>query len=353
MQSGKFIRKIRNYSLISCFLPFITINLCLFIFQFLGNNDLYLNYNWNENKVHSAEEHFSILEDRQLSFTNCPKNKFRYNYITSDGRTLTYSDRHHSLKAEALNEIESFENFEKLKIESLIIDYDETIDSRCVKNKKLIYLFLSTFSPIEKILVDTKRKYTAGFGTVKNPYLYGEVSISRTARYFPATLIFKPLIVLSSIFLLVYWINNINLFRELESNNIIKNFSRKFFYFGALSCIFLILHALFLGLDFESKILVTMRKLIIILFIFFEISAQISLTRNLFRFKENLKNYVNYFVLKIKIIFVILVLLVTFVIASLLIWGDLSGSFKHVLEWNYFSVLLIYYLLSRLLWKAP
>ena len=26
-------------------------------------------------------------------------------------------------------------------------------------------------------------------------------------------------------------------------------------------------------------------------------------------------------------------------------------AFKHILEWNYFSILLIYYLLSRLLWR--
>ena len=31
--------------------------------------------------------------------------------------------------------------------------------------------------------------------------------------------------------------------------------------------------------------------------------------------------------------------------------GDMINQFKNVLEWNYFSVLLIYYLLSRLLWK--
>ena len=36
--------------------------------------------------------------------------------------------------------------------------------------------------------------------TIKNPYFYGEVSISRTARYFPATMIFKPFIILSAFF---------------------------------------------------------------------------------------------------------------------------------------------------------
>ena len=55
--------------------------------------------------------------------------------------------------------------------------------------------------------------------------------------------------------------------------------------------------------------------------------------------------------LEVKIIFVSLILFITSVIFILLIWGDLSGSVKRILEWNYFSALLGYYALSRLLWK--
>ena len=127
-------------------------------------------------------------------------------------------------------------------------------------------------------------------------------------------------------------------------------FEKKFYYLGLLSVIFLILHVSFLGLSFDSKIFANIRKLIIILFIIFELLAQISLTRNLFRFKKEIKNYINPLILKIKIIFVTLVALVTCVVFYLLVWGDLDTTTKHILEWNYFSALLIYYLLSRLLW---
>jgi len=44
-------------------------------------------------------------------------------------------------------------------------------------------------------------------------------------------------------------------FLNLENKNILSKFSKKFFYFGIFSCIFLALHATFLGLDFDSKLL--------------------------------------------------------------------------------------------------
>ena len=75
---------------------------------------------------------------------------------------------------------------------------------------------------------------------------------------------------------------NLNYFynKDYENNNILNGFSKKFFYFGVLSCIFLILHASLLGIDLDSQLFHKIRKLIIMLFIFFEISAQIFLTKN-------------------------------------------------------------------------
>ena len=50
MRSDQFIRKIRIYTVISFFLPLITVNSCLLIFKALGNFDTYPGYNWNEKK---------------------------------------------------------------------------------------------------------------------------------------------------------------------------------------------------------------------------------------------------------------------------------------------------------------
>ena len=159
------------------------------------------------------------------------------------------------------------------------------------------------------------------------------------------------MIILSAFLLFLFWKSYLDLFSDLKNKNILVKFSKKFFYFGVFSCIFLILHATFLGVDFDSKLFDKMRRLIIILFIFFEICAQILLTKNLFVFKEELKKYINPLILKIKIIFVTIVFFITCAAFIILAFGDPSTAFKHILEWNYFTFLLLFYLLSTLFWK--
>ena len=227
------------------------------------------------------------------------------------------------------------------------------MNDMCVKNHPFLYSVLKKFSPLETILLRSILNGDTEFSQVKNPYFYGEVSISRTARYFPTVIIFKTLIILSSFLLFLYWKNNLNLLSELKKNNTLDKFSKNFFYMGVLSCIFLMLHATFLGLDFNSELFTKIRRIIIVLFIFFELAAQISLTRNLFKFRRALFEYIEPLILKIKIIFLIIVFSITCIAFSILAFGDSSTAFKHILEWNYFSLLLVYYLLSRLLWKTP
>ena len=240
------------------------------------------------------------------------------------------------------------------KVKSVTIKRLNHLNKTCIKNLKnhqFLYSLLKKFSWLDTAFTYTRQKNPSGFSKIRNPYFYGEVSISRTARYFPAILIFKSLIVLSSFLLFLYWKNNLNLFNELKNKNILVKFSKKFFYFGIFSCIFLALHATFLGLDFDSKLFTAMRRLIIILFILFEVFAQIFLTTILFKFKKELKKFINLLILKIKITFVTIAIFATCIAFAILAFGDPSTEFKHILEWNYFAFLLLYYLLSRLLWK--
>jgi len=350
MQPNHFIRRIRRYAFFSFLLPLIALNSCLFVYKFLGSIDTYKNFNWDKKITqYSIEQYKQIsdgMEDRR-TFTNCSKYKFNHFIHTFNNQKFFNISEIVVFPGYQVNLRDYFDNN---KLKYITIEQSNLVDKGCLKNYKVIFFLLKNFPILEKILIKTKTEN--GFSKIKNPYLYGEVSISRTARYFPATLIFKPLIILSSIFLIIYWRSNLNLFREFKNKNILNDFSKLFFYFGILSCIFLILHASFLGLDIESKLFAKVRRLIIILFIFFEIIAQIIFTKNLFNFREKLKDYINPLVLKIKVIFVTLVLIITIVAFLILVLADPSSGFKHALEWNYFIFLLIYYLLSRLLWKA-
>ena len=317
----------------------------MLIFKFLGDFSTFANLDWNANKIeHTFTQEKLIHEDLQsFTFTNCPKYKYSKKYYTTDNQIIEYTED----KAALLRSLKKIN-----KIKSIVRTQQNIEEKRCVKNSRFAYLLLNNINVLEKfMLIAAKNDRISGFGKVKNPYLYGEVSISRTARYFPSTLIFKPFIILSSIFLLLYWRSNLNLFKELENRSILDKTSKKFFYTGVFSCVFLILHALFLGLDFDSELFSKIRKIIIILFIISEIFAQFFLTKTLFKFRDQLKNYINPFFLKIKVAFVLIIFFITFIAFTFLIWGDLDSSHKHVLEWNYFSALLFYYLLSRFLWK--
>ena len=350
MEINKFITKIKKYSLISFILPLITINLCLILFKVLGGIDTYPTLSWNDKEFEYSFNNYISIDKSSRSFTDCPKYVNQKIYILDDGKIVT-EERAYELEKEHKN-LYLKTLYEKNKIKSIKFIPKKTIDDRCLKNYKFSYFLLNKLNFLEQILINAKKNNSSGFAKVKNPYLYGEVSISRTARYYPATLIFKPLIILSALFLLVYWKNNLNLFKGFESKNIIHKFSKTFYYLGLLSCLFLILHASFLGLDFDSKLFKSIRRIIIIAFILFEVSAQVVLTMNLYKFKENIKNYIFPVIIKIKIIFVSIILFVTVLVFLLLVFGDLSSYMKHMLEWNYFSILLIYYLFSRLLWRS-
>jgi len=350
MESELIIRRIKNYSIIAVVVPLITITSCLFIYKFLGSVDTSNKFNFDGSEI-PIEKYFSKTEDKGgWSFIECPKYKVKRFYVNTDDKVMHELE----ISPSTLDLVGNLKNVEEAKnnnIKSVIYQQGEILNTRCVKNYPFMYQVLKNFSFLEEVLVEAVRKNTSGFAQVKNPYFYGEVSISRTARYFPALLIFKPFIILSALFLFLYWKNNLNLFKELENKKILNNFSRKFFYLGILSCIFLILHASFLGIDSDSKLFSILRRLIIILFIFSEMLAQIFLTKNLFTFKNELKNHIRSLILRLKITFVTIILLITLASFFILAFLDPSTSFKHTLEWNYFSFLLLYYFLSRLLWR--
>ena len=102
------------------------------------------------------------------------------------------------------------------------------------------------------------------------PYIDGSLSISRASRTFPQYLVFKPSMILTAVFLYYYWRNNNNLVNNLNSTNI----NYKFKTFGILSAVFLAIHSIFLGVKFDIQIYKLFRRVVLLLFIIFEIIAQ-------------------------------------------------------------------------------
>jgi len=178
------------------------------------------------------------------------------------------------------------------------------------------------------------------------PYLDGSLSISRASRTFPQYLIFKPAMFLTAVLLFIYWKNNNRLINNLNSTNI----NYKFKTFGILSAIFLVIHSILLGVKFDIQIYKLFRRVVLLLFIIFEIIAQGILIYHFYKLKSKLEKLINKKVLVLKIILVSILALVAVLSLPVLITKG-NTHFKHALEWNYFVGVISFYLLSRFFWR--
>ena len=178
------------------------------------------------------------------------------------------------------------------------------------------------------------------------PYLDGSLSISRASRTFPQYLIFKPAMIFTAIIVYFYWVNNNILINKLKTTNI----NYKFKTFGILSAIFLAIHSIFLGIKFDIQIYKLMRRVVLLLFIIFEIIAQGILVYHFYKIKNKLEDLINKKVLVMKVILVSI--LATVAILSLPILVNKGNThIKHALEWNYFVGVIMFYLFSRFFWR--
>tara|TARA_B100001559_G_C16364244_1_gene558924 strand:+ start:67 stop:774 length:708 start_codon:yes stop_codon:yes gene_type:complete len=186
------------------------------------------------------------------------------------------------------------------------------------------------------------------------PYFDGGTSISRTARPYPSWLIFKPAMFLTSYLLIRYWLYNKSIIKFFDKEH--KHIN-KIIFFGIASAIALTIHSIFLGIKFDNDLYKLFRRVIMLLFIVFEIVAQAYLVATLYSFKDKLLEFINIKILKLKIILVSILIIVAAVsIPIISLPGDyflgLNLKFlKHALEWDYFLGVITFYLFTFFMWK--
>ncbi len=179
------------------------------------------------------------------------------------------------------------------------------------------------------------------------PYFDGTASISRVVRVYPNYLIFKPAMWLTGFFLIRYWLLNR---KVLHGLGILNKDVKKFVFFGISSAIFLIIHSIFLGVKFDFAIYKLFRRVILVLFIIFEITAQFYLIKIFYQNMEILNRYIKDKILLLKKILVYTLILVAVLIFPFLPFNNLK-ALKHILEWNYFIGVITFYLLTFFMWK--
>jgi len=178
------------------------------------------------------------------------------------------------------------------------------------------------------------------------PYLDGSLSISRASRTFPQYLIFKPAMIVTAITLYYYWKNNNDLVNKFKSTSI----NYKFKTFGILSAIFLAIHSIFLGIKFDFQIYKLMRRVVLLLFIIFELIAQGILVYHFLKIKEKISNLINKKVLFLKAVLVSILTIVAILSLPILL-NKGNTHFKHALEWNFFVGVILFYLFTRFFWR--
>jgi len=179
------------------------------------------------------------------------------------------------------------------------------------------------------------------------PYIDGSVSISRTARTFPAYLVFKPAMFITAILLIQYWRFNNTLIQTIN-NDFSKN--KYFLFFGVGSALFLVIHSLLLGIHFEYDLYKFFRRFVLLAFIIFELVAQAMLINHIIKIKNKISEAINKKILTFKI-FIVSALVVVGIFSLPILTSPGYVHFKHALEWNYFIGVIFFYLLTFLLWR--
>jgi hypothetical protein len=124
----------------------------------------------------------------------------------------------------------------------------------------------------------------------------------------------------------------------------------KIIFFGVGSAIFLILHSIFLGIKIDNDLYKFFRRIVMLSFIIFEVTAQTYLVLIFYSLRKKLNKFINKRILKLKI-YLVSVLVGVGIISIPIVVMDGNKFLKHALEWNYFCGVISFYLLTFFMWK--
>jgi len=358
------IQRIKLFASCLFFIPLVALFLSLFL-----NNHLVMydsaHFPLNEikfgkfecNKINNFCNNEWLVNDdgsltrrgiRTIKFINCSKFDVSWGFYTLTSRIIR-------LHTDDKEERKKFENdealFNAMKEEIpffvVIRENKNRINKGCIKNS-ILYKFYKLIPVAGDIFVNTRHKATLGISKPVFPFIDGEASISNIVRHYPFSLIFKPLMFITSIIMIFYWINYYSLLKKILP---FRKSTNSFALFGILSAIFLFLHVLLLGIDNQTDLIKQSRKIIIVSFILFEILAEFYLAKKLYNCRNILQQYMYKKIILAKIIFVSIIVFATSIILFLITIKDMSSNFNNIVEWNYFTFLLVFYLLSTIAWK--
>ena len=356
---SRTITRLRRVSLLLFFIPTIGLLVSLLF------NNILSEFNFKPGLSYNSINLKTISDDKKLIINCNEDNNFCENINFNSHKPLDSCYLYDLKKTFIVNNISYrtdeyieffFENTNqtKFKVEyknykiQTVYEQSDVIRNDCIFNSKLYKIYKLVPQPFELIhnLISHKN-YLSGTSGAVYPFLFGESSISNIVKRFPINFVFKPLLFFTSILMLFYWLNYQIIFNHLTNNK----HTYKFFIFGVSSAFFLFFHVLFLGMDVENEYFKTLRRIIITLFILCELAAQFFLVRRIIIIKDRLEKFTNKNIINAKIIFITIILIISFIIVGILAIYDLPKEVDYFLEWDYFLILLFFYLLSSIMWR--
>ena len=345
------IRRLRIIALLLFITPALALVGSLLVHNYLLSFNFSPDYNYNikENLPGNSVSYLCNKENNYCAKTNISEFKEISEFDKLDKCNIYdvwgdfFYNEGDNLKLVRYEDINNFDKEFFYKFEVV-----NKLNEKCILNSKSKNYY-DLFPIFYEIIYKIKNNNKTILGTAKtvNPFIYGETSISNIVKRYPINFFFKPLLYLSVVLMISYWIYYNKVLKIFINSP--KNFY--FFNFGILSAIFLLLHVFFLGWTFESEFLTKLRRSFVIFFIFFEVLAQAFLIKKIFSFKDKMKDYLNSIIVYLKLLFVLLICFTTVSILTVLMIYDLDPKVDYILEWNYFLVLLFFYFLSFLMWK--
>ena len=348
------ILKLRKYAFLLFLVPAIGLLGSLFFHNLLINFK-FTHWPYEEGKTYPSKITCNVQNNYCLTINtiktqnldDCPTfNPDNYilingKNINPDGKLNAYYEENYFLFKDLKKE------FLGAKIEK-IFGKPHILNNTCIKNSSY-YNIYKKVPFIFEFLSNLKlnNKYNSGTSEAVYPFLYGETSISNIVKRFPINYLFKPLLYITSVLMIMYWLYYQKIFNLFEKEKRIN----KFLIFGVTSSIFLFFHVLFLGMEIENEIFTQFRRLIIVLFIFCELAAQFFLAKRIYVCRTLIASYTFKPVIYLKIAFVATIILISITIIGILTVYNLPPNVDYFLEWNYFLILLLFYLLSSIMWK--
>ena len=178
------------------------------------------------------------------------------------------------------------------------------------------------------------------------PYIDGTTSISRLGRVFPNWLIFKPLMIFTGILLCCFWRNQKKIFEDLDAD---QKMVKKFYYFGLISGITLIIHSIFLGIKFDNDLYKFLVRLNLACCVLFAISTKFYFVKCVKKVSETYLELKNIYS-KIQYFLTHMLIFILFLSIFLLLFEN-PKTFILIVEWNYFFAIFLFYLLYFLSWR--